>query len=123
IVCWRASLLWPGNRVVRGISIILLLATFGELAMTLKPLYILTISLHGNTGVPGGMYGGSPYGIAASVLSLNVNLFASITVAYKAWRSRMFLRKFMVSGNRTTQVERLFSILAESGMLYCTIWV
>ncbi|TBU38382.1 hypothetical protein BD309DRAFT_530421 [Dichomitus squalens] len=30
IVCWRASLLWPGNRVVRGVSIILLLTTFGE---------------------------------------------------------------------------------------------
>ncbi|TBU38375.1 hypothetical protein BD309DRAFT_903604 [Dichomitus squalens] len=69
------------------------------------------------------MYGGTTYGVAASVLSLSVNLFATVIVAYKAWISRRFIRKFMVSGDRTVQIERLFSILVESGMVYCTIWI
>ncbi|EJF56363.1 hypothetical protein DICSQDRAFT_71561, partial [Dichomitus squalens LYAD-421 SS1] len=38
-------------------------------------------------------------------------------------KSRRFLRKFMVSGDRNTRVERLFSILIETGMVYCAIWV
>ncbi|TBU36185.1 hypothetical protein BD309DRAFT_1026343 [Dichomitus squalens] len=70
------------------------------------------------------MYGGTSYGVAASVLSLGVNLFATIMVAYKAWRSRKFLRKFMVSGNRTTQVERLFSILMRNGRdSFCSLQI
>ncbi|TBU38385.1 hypothetical protein BD309DRAFT_530471 [Dichomitus squalens] len=69
------------------------------------------------------MYEGTPYGIAASVLSLSVNLFATLIVAYKAWISRRFLQKLMVSGDRTVRMERLFSILVESGMVYCTIWI
>ncbi|TBU21547.1 hypothetical protein BD311DRAFT_609155, partial [Dichomitus squalens] len=89
IVCWRASLLWPGNRVVRGVSIILLLTTF---AMDLRFTCLSdefsddeSLSETGNDGLAGGMYGGTPYGVAASVLSLSVNLFATVIVAYKAW--------------------------------------
>ncbi|EJF56327.1 hypothetical protein DICSQDRAFT_175007 [Dichomitus squalens LYAD-421 SS1] len=82
-----------------------------------------SLSKTGNDGLAGGMYGGTPYGVAASVLSLSVNLFATVIVAYKAWKSRRFLRKFMVSGDRTVQMERLFSMLVESGMAYCTLWI
>ncbi|TBU27597.1 hypothetical protein BD311DRAFT_797652 [Dichomitus squalens] len=119
IVCWRASLLWPGNRVVRGVSIVLLLTAFALGAVDLRyTCYSLNThigsSINGNAVVTGGMYGGTPYGLAASVLSF---------LAYKAWRSRKFLRKFMVSGDRNTQVERLFSILIETGMVYCAIWI
>ncbi|TBU21554.1 hypothetical protein BD311DRAFT_734259 [Dichomitus squalens] len=127
IVCWRASLLWPGNRVVRGVSITLLLATFALGAVDIRFTCLFhdqsVESLFENLRVVGGMYGGTSYGVAASALSLGVNLFATIIVAFKAWSSRKFLRKFMVSGNRTTQVERLFSILIESGMVYCAIWI
>ncbi|TBU37905.1 hypothetical protein BD309DRAFT_931592 [Dichomitus squalens] len=69
------------------------------------------------------MYQGSPYGIAASMLSLSVNVFATIIVAYKAWTSRRFLRRLMVWGDTTARMERLFSILLETGMVYCAIWI
>ncbi|TBU51712.1 hypothetical protein BD310DRAFT_1003719 [Dichomitus squalens] len=128
VVCWRAWLLWPGNRVVRLVSILLLLTTFALGAVDLKSTcYLLNGklggSLNGNAVVPGGMYAGTPYGIAATVLSLSVNLFATILVAYKAWKSRRFLRKLMVLGDKAIRMERLFSILIESGMVYCTIWI
>ncbi|TBU22115.1 hypothetical protein BD311DRAFT_676841, partial [Dichomitus squalens] len=80
-------------------------------------------SLDDNTGAWGGLYDATIYGINASVLSLSVNFFATIIVAYKAWTSRTFLRKFMLSGHRTIRMERLFSILVESGLVYCTIWM
>ena len=31
IVCWRASVLWPGNRIVKGISVSVVILTFGAL--------------------------------------------------------------------------------------------
>ncbi|TBU37042.1 hypothetical protein BD309DRAFT_932923 [Dichomitus squalens] len=74
-------------------------------------------------GGAGDMYAGSPFGIAACVLSFIVNFFATIIVAYKAWTSRRFFRKLMVWGDTTARMERLFSILVESGMVYCTIWI
>ncbi|TBU21134.1 hypothetical protein BD311DRAFT_312162 [Dichomitus squalens] len=75
-----------------------------------------------DTSMQGDMYGGTRYGVAVPVLCLSVNLFATVLVAYKAWISRRFIRKFMVSGGRTVQMERLFSILVESGLVYCTLW-
>ena len=34
IVCWRASVLWPGNRVVKAVLTTLLLSTFGASTTT-----------------------------------------------------------------------------------------
>ncbi|TBU54572.1 hypothetical protein BD310DRAFT_969692 [Dichomitus squalens] len=63
------------------------------------------------------------YDVAASVLSLFTNLFATITVAYKAWYSRRFLRRYLMAGHTSAKLERLFSILIESGMAYTALWV
>ncbi|TBU27585.1 hypothetical protein BD311DRAFT_843096 [Dichomitus squalens] len=60
IVCWPVLLLWPGNLFIRGVSIILLLATLALGAVDLRftcPLedLIWGWSLDGNTGLPGGI--------------------------------------------------------------------
>ena len=115
IVCWRASLLWPGNLAIRAGAIILLLTTFGEFPVTCRPVLALIPLLPGRSalgvidtrgtcldlydswdgstvgsgliiyGAQGGLYQGTPYGLAASVLSLSTNFFATSIVAYKAW--------------------------------------
>ncbi|EJF59396.1 hypothetical protein DICSQDRAFT_19161, partial [Dichomitus squalens LYAD-421 SS1] len=114
VVCWRASLLWPGNRVVRVISIMLLMTTFGELVMQ---------ALNINASESGGMYQGSPYGIAASMLSLSVNVFATIIVAYKAWKYRPTMRSHLSGASYRTRVGKVMALLVESGVIYIIIWV
>ncbi|KAM5535101.1 hypothetical protein V8D89_011187 [Ganoderma adspersum] len=69
------------------------------------------------------MFEGLPEGLAACVLSLSTNIFATLLVGYKAWESRRRLRGYFVAGTRASQVEKLFSLLIESGAIYCAIWV
>ncbi|PIL28050.1 hypothetical protein GSI_09802 [Ganoderma sinense ZZ0214-1] len=68
------------------------------------------------------MYEGLPVGIAACVLSLSTNTLATLLVGYKAWESRRRLRGYFVAGTRASQVEKLFSLLIESGAVYSAIW-
>lgn len=90
----------------------------------------------------GNLYEGVSYGIAATALSLGTNLFATATVAFKAWYaplknhtssametdlfcrvSRRVLKRYVVAGTTASQVEKVLSLLVESGALYCAIWV
>lgn len=87
----------------------------------------------------GSLYEGFSYGIAATALSLSTNVFATVAVAVKAWyvplaiaievrlkfhrRSRMVLKRYMVTGAMSSQMEKVLSLLVESGTLYCTLWV
>ena len=38
-------------------------------------------------------------------------------------QSRRNLRRYFVTGPRASQVEKVFSLLVESGMIYCALWV
>ena len=91
----------------------------------------------------GTLYQGIASGVAASVLSLSTNLWATLLVGYKAWyvvglrnflrsvtrsltvmlsgrKSRRRLKGYLVAGSPT---EKLFALLIESGAVYCTLWV
>ncbi|EJF56394.1 hypothetical protein DICSQDRAFT_93721, partial [Dichomitus squalens LYAD-421 SS1] len=113
IICWRVSLLWPGNRIMGSAFVILPWATFALGALVAKE------SCSG-TGLAEKVF---TYDVAASVLSLFTNLFATLTVAYKAWYSRRFLCRYLMAGHTSAKLERLFSILIESGMAYTALWI
>ncbi|PIL33548.1 hypothetical protein GSI_04171 [Ganoderma sinense ZZ0214-1] len=68
------------------------------------------------------MYSGVSYGVAASALSFGTNFVATLLVGYKAWVSRRFIRKHVIAGSLARQTERLFTLLVESGALYCVLW-
>ena len=95
-------------------------------------------------GTPiGSMFVGLPAGIAACVLSLSTNVLATALVGYKAWcvadlmleflvwrkftdisrESRRRLKKYLAASTQASQVEKLFSLLIESGAVYSAIWV
>jgi len=52
-------------------------------------------------------------------LSLGTNFIATVLISWQAWKQRKFLRNYLGHSKRRTQVERIFSLLVESGILYC----
>ncbi|KAM5535321.1 hypothetical protein V8D89_011006 [Ganoderma adspersum] len=127
IVCWRASVVWYHNRVVRAVLGALLLATAVLSAADtawgcrapyrLAPLTIYSFVPLGTSAA------GLPLGLAACALSLATNALATLLVACKAWESRRRLWGYLLAGGPgRAQVQKLFALLVESGALYCAIW-
>ncbi|KAM5545323.1 hypothetical protein V8D89_000936, partial [Ganoderma adspersum] len=132
IVCWRACVVWQWNRFVMGTCVALLLATLATGIVDTQYNCTSSISMIGGsnlwrldqhaTGL-GSTYQGFSYGVAASVLSLSTNLYATATVALKAWYSRRILKRYIVTGSMVSQTGKVLSILVESGAVYSAIWV
>ncbi|KAM5540170.1 hypothetical protein V8D89_006310 [Ganoderma adspersum] len=38
------------------------------------------------------------------------------------WQSRRFLKRYVVTGPMVSQMQKVFSLLVESGMIYCALW-
>ncbi|KAI0310516.1 hypothetical protein OF83DRAFT_1228509, partial [Amylostereum chailletii] len=114
IVLWRAWILWSRNRVLQVISVASVLATLG--------LSLADIS-DACTTFDGSVFEGSPIGLAALTMSLVTNLWATTLIGYKAWMHRRLIRKHIQSGDGKTQVEKVMTLLVESGVLYCCVWV
>lgn len=90
----------------------------------------------------GNLYEGFSYGVAATVLSLSTNLFATGAVMMRSWyaasfplepkvayrlivcrQSRRVLKRYVVTGPVVSQMQRVFALLVESGLVYCALWV
>ncbi|KAI1784824.1 hypothetical protein LXA43DRAFT_190553, partial [Ganoderma leucocontextum] len=127
IVCWRACVLWRGNRILMGACIMLLLTTFALGTADTK--YACSWEAGGSwqpdphADGTGSLYQGFSYGVAATVLSLSTNLFSTAAVMVKAWQSRRTLKRYVVTGPMVSQTEKVFSLLIESGAIYCALWV
>ena len=111
-------------------------------ALTLEKTRVLNVPI-----IAGVTFTGFPVGTAASVLSLGTNVLATSLVGYKAWcvttssppphtphislirpgtyllrQSRKRIRGYFVGGSVASQVEKLFSLLIESGAIYSALW-
>ncbi|PIL28066.1 hypothetical protein GSI_09819 [Ganoderma sinense ZZ0214-1] len=69
----------------------------------------------------GTVFEGVAIGLAACVLSLSTNALATLLVACKAWQLRRRLRRYLGMGSRISQVQKLLSLLIESGAVYCAL--
>ncbi|KAM5537428.1 hypothetical protein V8D89_008947 [Ganoderma adspersum] len=124
VVCWRACVVWRKNHLVKAISGVFLLATFIlGVVDTVQGCHPSESSEGEDTPCifPGTLYEGLQIGIAACVLSLSTNLFATLLVAYKAWESRRRLRGYLIAKVGGSQAEKFF-VLIESGTIYSAIW-
>ncbi|TBU54583.1 hypothetical protein BD310DRAFT_827659, partial [Dichomitus squalens] len=140
IVCWRACVLWQGNRAI--------VFTLTPLALALGMVDTVFRCMPSARGTPdrhaiGSVYAGLTYGVAAFVLSFSTNLLATLLVGYRAWyepighelgnadvrsmrisrKARHEFRKYIVVGPRRSQMEKVLALLIESGAVYCTFWV
>ncbi|KAI0787299.1 hypothetical protein C8Q74DRAFT_1196513, partial [Fomes fomentarius] len=117
IVWWRALVVWQWNRVVCGIGMVLVLATFGAcivVAVCLFPLICSTI---------GAFTMNMLWAFAASCVSLCTNIIATLLIAYKAWAHWKFVRSHLSTGSTRQRVEKVLLLLVESGALYCVLLV
>ncbi|RDX47373.1 hypothetical protein OH76DRAFT_1354415, partial [Lentinus brumalis] len=113
VVWWRACVLWPANRAVRLVCMIMILLTISmhlpSLASTFQATY-------------GDMLIDDLWGIITGLSSLLTNIIATTLIAYRAWQHRRTIMTYL-RASRRTQVERTLALLVESGLLYCALWV
>ncbi|KAI0313367.1 hypothetical protein OF83DRAFT_1065611, partial [Amylostereum chailletii] len=116
IVLWRAWVLWNRNRVFSAISLILLLGSVGE------PSYHTVTREHVCSCQP--LFEADAYGLAAFVLSLVTNLWATSQIGWKAWcATPTSHKKHLRQGGARTRSEKIMALFIESGLVYCLIWV
>ncbi|KAI0690138.1 hypothetical protein C8T65DRAFT_102083 [Cerioporus squamosus] len=132
IVWWRAWVLWTDHRLVLYTWVILILATTvtgivdtKDACMPEAALFSITSPFAPDSEVLtiGSLFGADGWGIAAAMLSLLTNMAATILIAYRAWEHRVLIMSHLKRCSARSQVERTLSLLVESGVLYCALWV
>ncbi|KAF9077064.1 hypothetical protein BDP27DRAFT_1209574 [Rhodocollybia butyracea] len=116
MVVWRAYVLWPPGNKWR----------FFVLPVTLLVGSVVTALLVGGWKVKAFHADSDALElelndtqIVSWSLSLGTNFIATVLISWQAWKQRKFLRNYLGHSKRRTQVERIFSLLVESGILYC----
>ena len=107
--------------------------------------YNLGLNSDWSEGASGGqVFEDSMFGLAAAILSFSTNAVAPCLITYKAWyvhqlgrpctqisfrhlefrRHRRDVSKYLEHiGSKTPRSGAILAILAESGLVYCAIWV
>ncbi|KAE9388535.1 hypothetical protein BT96DRAFT_981007 [Gymnopus androsaceus JB14] len=118
VVCWRAWVLYPLNKIVRGILALCMLGSIAALITTA----IFQVELVLNTG---GSNGSPISNLSYYVPLLFTNIVATVLVGYKFSIYRREIKVHLISSSRkqTTPVESIFVLLTESGVLYCFFWM
>ncbi|KAH9012370.1 hypothetical protein EDB84DRAFT_961492 [Lactarius hengduanensis] len=125
IICaWRAVVLW--NRDKRVIAV-LLLFIFGTTAAAVCELSLRLVPIF-KSGLPflSTIQGGTILNAGPLIMvgpTLGTNLVSTGLIAWKAWEHRISVRKHLGEGNGSVRVERVFTLLIESGFLYCCPWI
>ncbi|RDB27264.1 hypothetical protein Hypma_004351 [Hypsizygus marmoreus] len=60
--------------------------------------------------------------LSSYTLSFVTNMFCTSLIAFKAWRHRRVMAKYLGSARRKTQVERILTLLMESGSVYLLLY-
>jgi hypothetical protein len=117
IVLWRAHVLWGFNRIILGISAVLVMFTIaGVIVTAVTVAQAATQPKNVPINAAHNIYGA--LGVLSSVLT---NLWATILVTWKTWTYRKniinVLRQY-----RETSTERVLVLLVESGAFFTMIW-
>ncbi|KAH9032240.1 hypothetical protein EDB85DRAFT_2236207 [Lactarius pseudohatsudake] len=116
VICaWRAVVIWDRDRRVIAILLLFILGTTAaavcEIIIGIVPPQGFVLS----SSESGPLYMVGP--------SLGTNLLSTGLIAWKAWKRRVVVRKYLVTGAGSVSVERFFALLIESGFLYCIPWI
>ncbi|KAI0318561.1 hypothetical protein OF83DRAFT_1171014 [Amylostereum chailletii] len=115
IVLWRAWVLWKENRAFSVISLVLLL---GSVAMSGLATGHACLSWNLSN-----FFQDDAAGLAAYTLSLVTNLWATSLIGFRAWQHRRLIREHLHGSGDRTLAEKVLALIAESGVLYCAIWI
>ncbi|KAE9395546.1 hypothetical protein BT96DRAFT_997570 [Gymnopus androsaceus JB14] len=108
VVVWRAWILFPYNLAMK-LLLVLMAGHLSEGWFTpSNPLYEVPITRE----------------LLLTLPLLITNLVTTFSIAYKAWIHRRNLR-LLLSGTGTTftRVQKVLMLLADSGIVYCALWI
>ncbi|KAJ7765653.1 hypothetical protein B0H16DRAFT_1523868 [Mycena metata] len=116
IVCWRAWVLWPDNRIVHAALAVCMTGT-GATTLTLL-VFDFKSEFHGVH------YSQLTQNFLGTFGLLVTNFFVTVLIGYKLWYYRHNVKKYINRpGNKNTKVESILILLMESGGLYCAFWI
>ncbi|KAH9052597.1 hypothetical protein EDB87DRAFT_1692128 [Lactarius vividus] len=129
IICaWRAVVLWNRDKRIIVILLLLILGTTAAAGFELGPSLVYCFRYDtpyhfdfqiGTTGDSGPLIMVGP--------TLATNLVSTGLIAWKAWKRRVSVGKYLCngngSGNGSVRAERILALLIESGFIYCCLWV
>ncbi|KAJ6450759.1 hypothetical protein C8R45DRAFT_848827 [Mycena sanguinolenta] len=113
VVMWRACVVWAWRRDVKIIFLVFLTT----------PVILATIDVstaHPTSNMA--TFQPNAFGLAALLVSLSSNLWATSLMGYKAWTHRKKIRSYLETESRTSAAYSILAIATESGFLYCGIW-
>ncbi|KAH9010313.1 hypothetical protein EDB84DRAFT_1570593 [Lactarius hengduanensis] len=124
IICaWRAVVLWNRDKHVISILLLFLLGTTAaagcELGLSLVPLFKSDLRYFTTQGKATANFG--PLIMVGPTLA--TNLVSTGLIAWKAWQHRISVRKHLGEGSGSVRAERVFTLLIESGFIYCRLWI
>ncbi|KAI0319495.1 hypothetical protein OF83DRAFT_1170188 [Amylostereum chailletii] len=125
VVLWRACVIWSMHKGVRIFSVVLIIAQICSWVVYLIAVVVYDSAL----AMPASFQPlGSPSILAdltalAYSVSLAANVWATAIVAYKTWKHRRDVRRYLNNRTRKSAVEAVFLLLVESGVLYAMLWV
>ncbi|KAJ3984376.1 hypothetical protein F5890DRAFT_51177 [Lentinula detonsa] len=110
IVAWRAWILFQHDRLWRCALVVLMVANIGvNIADCIWGDIELKVEVAGSTTLDW----------LSSILSLVVNLLATLLIAFKAWKHHRFMTEALL--RRRTRAQSMLLLLVESGAIYCAI--
>ncbi|KAL1700700.1 hypothetical protein EV121DRAFT_283223 [Schizophyllum commune] len=112
IVVWRAWVLWPDSRLVKGL--LLLCACGSTIGVTLDCVWVL---------LEVGAIPMAQRTLTRTLPLLVTNLVATGLVGIRAWQYRTQIKGNLGLLTKRSQVEKVLVLLVESGFVYCLIWV
>ncbi|KAF8262707.1 hypothetical protein EI94DRAFT_1742934 [Lactarius quietus] len=117
IICaWRTVVLW--NRDKRVIAILLIFILVTTVAAVFQVLFELGGPESGSSNANEG-----PFDLITVVPTLGTNLLSTGLIAWKAWQRRISVRRHLSEGSGFVRTEKVFSLLIESGLIYCCVWI
>ncbi|KAI0317256.1 hypothetical protein OF83DRAFT_1172165 [Amylostereum chailletii] len=122
VVVWRVWILWGRNRFVLITCSLLFLSTTAMMIVALYQDATLSPTGRNTLGYVNGIYLGTS-AVASFSLSLTTNLWSTALIAYKAWEYRSNISANILQDNRKNMVEKVFTLLMESGALYSSLQV
>ncbi|KAI0309638.1 hypothetical protein OF83DRAFT_1179394 [Amylostereum chailletii] len=125
IVLWRACVVWGMHEGMCIFSVVLILVQICSWVV-----YMIGIVVAQTVPATPASFRplGSPSAnvdLTALVFSVSLaaNVWATAIVAYKTWKHRRGVRRYLNNRTRKSAVEAVFLLLVESGVLYAILWI
>ncbi|KAK7443266.1 hypothetical protein VKT23_015863 [Stygiomarasmius scandens] len=119
VVVWRAWILFPSSKTVKGLLTICIL---GSIACSVADITFRVVLGTDNAGT---FYSAPQIGHMLLVLPLLLtNVVSTVLIAYREWRYRQEVVKYLtIASGLNTKIKKILLLLIESGLVYCCFWI